>query len=299
MPYESSISPLLSPLSCIVSSAHVYAFCMGQHPRLGARSPIRFLGQEIIHHIFETLRQHLGESLHLRIVRHVVHHVASRPDGSRELIVSNLRRFEVSASIIVSDALLDPSRLSFDVSLCLGDGSPLEATIDENPQHGAATTRVAATSRDEESWLAPLLGSLHAPVDATDAGGPRVSWRLQMGRRVLSSRLDGRLVRLRLSPSDAAVRAAFPALTCITDPMRVVGRLRGDAAPHLTPHQLAQMQAHVDTMQQQLLLLQQQHQLFVQMAQEPLALPVEMAQQPALLPQDLPLLAAHGVNAGG
>lgn len=163
------------------------AFCMSIHQRLGASSPARFLSSELMEHI----STYLPRPAALKITRQSVH--ASHNKG---YVLSNLRKFDLSVNILDRDGDLYRGRsLTLDASLVYEDGTELE--FDDG--------------RRNEHFFFSGHGFSSAEQTAGEDG--RASFRLQLGRGVISSQHEGRKFRVRV-----ALRSD-PTVVVVTEPV--------------------------------------------------------------------------------
>merc|ERR1719271_1263679 len=136
-----------------------------------------------------------------------VHAREQGPEGAPKYLVSNLKFYNVK--VVLKDRrsqLLATQPLRLRATLLYANGQPLRELKNDEPA---------------------LLGS----SGELELVGGRTTFRLKMGKDIISSRHDERLFRVRIEPCDPELAKLHPNLTAVTEPMRSMTKLPSARVP--------------------------------------------------------------------
>lgn len=136
----------------------------------------------------------------LVVTKHGVHKVEKGANEQKQYVVSNARKFDLEVSLVdpLNHLLRGASGLRLHVTLLFESGCEVPTGDDEL-----------------------LVGSVEAQI----INGTATFKNLQMGANSLSTRHARQRFRLRVAPTDAAMRAAYPHLQVTTEPFKSITKL--------------------------------------------------------------------------
>lgn len=144
----------------------------------------------------------------LRLLEHTVHKIEKvvKDDGTQEdeLVVSNVRSFDVRVGVVDSNNMLvqDMRPIDLQAELLYENGMPVEKLNSSAPL---------------------LMGNLEAKLENGEA-------HFKLRITLLSSQRDKQRFRLRIAPKGAELASHFPCLFVVTNPMKSVTKLRHSKA---------------------------------------------------------------------
>merc|ERR1711988_640340 len=140
----------------------------------------------------------------LRLLEHTVHKIEKvvKEDGTQEdeLVVSNVRSFDVRVGVVDSNNMLvqDMRPIDLQTELLYENGMPVEKLNSSAPL---------------------LMGNIEAKLENGEA-------HFKLRITLLSSQRDKQRFRLRIAPKGAELAHHFPCLFVVTNPMKSVTKLR-------------------------------------------------------------------------